>query len=202
MEKTNPIVLSINPEENIEITTLVNIVPYEKQELLYKLENRLNFELGFEWWKWYVAGAVWSNVATPINLTVTVLTALTTMQATTNEPVIEHATFVRISIVTLILTTLNTFFRPHEQMLQCMELLHEWNKLGNRFEQIFYTTEPTSQIRFESYRSLHTDIQILEDQHGPEKRNFFTDLIHIIARLTVLRKRDRWLDIDESTRNL
>jgi hypothetical protein len=49
----------------------------EKYELMIKLENKLNGELGDMWWNKYVGGAFWTNISTPINLAITILSAVT-----------------------------------------------------------------------------------------------------------------------------
>ena len=78
------------------------------------LENYLNYTLGFWWWKKYVTTAFWSNISTPVNLSITLLTAVNTGQSTTNSYISTNA-FMYINIATLILTSMNTFFRPFEQ---------------------------------------------------------------------------------------
>ena len=77
------------------------------QEAMKKLEARLNKDLGFSWWKKYIAAAFWSNISTPVNLAITILTALTTGQATTSN-LLSQRTYVNISIATLLLSVINT----------------------------------------------------------------------------------------------
>ena len=45
----------------------------ETYELMKKLQNKLNGELGDLWWNRYVGGAFWSNISTPLNLAITLL---------------------------------------------------------------------------------------------------------------------------------
>ena len=39
--------------------------------------NSLNKNIGTYWWKKYITTAFWKNISTPINLSITILTALT-----------------------------------------------------------------------------------------------------------------------------
>lgn len=50
---------------------------------LVSVEDNLDKLLGFYYWKRYIAAAFWSNLSTPINLAITLMTAMTTAQATT-----------------------------------------------------------------------------------------------------------------------
>ena len=47
--------------------------------------EKLNYDIGYFWWKQYVYCAFWNNISTPINLLITILTALTTGQSATNS---------------------------------------------------------------------------------------------------------------------
>jgi hypothetical protein len=85
-------------------------------KLAEDLEDKLDGEIGNHWWKLYIASAFWSNVSTPINLLITLLSAVTAGQAST-ENMLSHSTFLKISVTSLIVSTLNTFFRPHQQFM-------------------------------------------------------------------------------------
>jgi len=47
--------------------------------------KKLNEDIGFYWWKYYTYCAFWTNISVPINLTITILTALTTGQTATGS---------------------------------------------------------------------------------------------------------------------
>ena len=76
---------------------------------------KINKEIGFRWWKKYVAAGIWSNVATPTNLIITLITALTTGQVAmqvegkTKVFLSEEANY-KLSVTALILSTLNYVF--------------------------------------------------------------------------------------------
>ena len=157
------------------------------------LERKLNADIGFHWWKKYIASAFWCNISTPINLSITVITALTTGQATTQN-LLPQNVLVSISIIALILTTVNTFFRPHTQMMNTMKILQEWTEFGNRFESIYYKYNLDEKKL--KYQELYDLIQQYKINESPDNQNFCTDFLHIIARCTCINKRDKWLDLD------
>ena len=77
-----------------------------------QIKKKLNTDLGFYYWKYYIAGAFWSNIATPINLSITILSAIVSAQANT-ENLISTNLYKDLSIALLLLSTLNTFiFKP------------------------------------------------------------------------------------------
>ena len=73
------------------------------------LEDKLNTTIGRQWWKKYISAAFWSNIATPINLAITLFTTLTTGQAATDS-LLSQDNFFKLSVATLIISTINTFF--------------------------------------------------------------------------------------------
>lgn len=155
------------------------------------LEKKLNADIGFHWWKKYIA--FWCNISTPINLSITVITALTTGQATTQN-LLPQNVLVSISIIALVLTTINTFFRPHTQMMNTLKFLQEWTEFGNRFESIYYKHNPDE--KQSKYQELYDVIQQYKINESPDNQNFCTDFLHIIARCTCIKQREKWLDLD------
>ena len=65
--------------------------------------DKLNYDIGFYFWKRYVYCAFWSNISTPINLAITILTALTTGQSATNS-LISESTNTRLGIAALFIS--------------------------------------------------------------------------------------------------
>ena len=163
-----------------------------------QLESNINETLGFYFWKNYIATAFWSNVSTPINLAITLLTALTTGQAATNN-LLSHNTFVTISITTLILTTVNTFFRPHSMMMNNAEKVKKWNSLGITFEELYYgdIEKISLEDKITSYIKLQTNINQLRRDDDIVNKNYCSELIFLISEHTCLKKSKYkdWLQI-------
>jgi hypothetical protein len=179
-----------------------NTIQENFQESMVLLESRLNKELGFLWWKKYIAAAFWSNISTPLDLSITVLTALTTAQATTNN-LLSQNVYVNISIGTLIISSINTFFRPHDQSTNMIKVMNKYQEFGSIFEEIYYTDNNDLgdyKRRFDAYSKLQIDLNHYKNlDSSPETQNFVSDLIHLIARYIFLKKREAWLNyLDDS----
>lgn len=161
------------------------------------LESKIDNDLGFYFWKKYIAAAFWAQMSTPINLAITMLTAVTTAQSTSGGFLSEEL-YRDISIATLLITVINTFFNPLMQFNKSIEIMKKWNSMGTRFEEIYYDlnkhNEPIEFIN--KYKELQKDINGLRENEGPENMNFVTDLIHTISVCSCLRGYDKWLSND------
>jgi hypothetical protein len=172
----------------------------KKFEKLYVLRQKLDKEIGYNYWKKYVASAFWSQVSTPINLTITFLTAITTAQSQSGT-ILSQTIYSHIAIASLVITTLNTFFRPHTQYAANTEYLSKWKELGIEFEKEFFNriedeNAETYQSKIEAYQKLQDKVDDLRKSEGTEMMNFLTDFIYFICYRTCLRRYKRWLDVD------
>jgi hypothetical protein len=171
------------------------------RHLLYmkKLENKLNGEIGFNWWRRYISAALWDNLGTPVNLMITLLTAVSTAQANTGNFISDSANS-KVTVAALILSTVNTFFRPHTKVSSNIEIMKKYTEFGNKFEEIYYliaSTDENYRYKIEQYKTLIIDINKYETNHGSDSINFFSDFIHIISRYLCLKTREKWLDFDK-----
>lgn len=158
------------------------------------VENKLNYEIGFGWWKRYVASAFWSNVSAPINLSITLMTALMTARATGAE---AAGPATGLNIATLVLSVVNTFLRPHVQMTENVKLMARWAELGAQFEAVYFSDRATTEDfarRLAGYRALQSTINAFRADGAPEHQSYVTDLIHVVARAACLRNNDRWIE--------
>jgi hypothetical protein len=167
------------------------------------LEAKINTDLGFYFWKRYIAAAFWSQLSMPINLSITLITALTTAQANTSN-MMPTGIYQNLSIVVLVITVINTFFRPHDNMTKNAEIMKAWNALGIQFEQFYYddlVTEDSSleaiEANINQYKQIQEKINDLRGKEGLEMTNFLTDMVHLVAAKTCLKRYGRWLDMEE-----
>jgi len=185
---------------SVNVTIKDEIEAYNE---MIKIENKLNSDLGYLYWKKYIAGAFWANISTPINLTITILTAIMSGQATTNN-LIPQNIYINISITTLLLSTLNTFFKPHAQMTQNIEIMKTWYEYGNQFEKIYYSECSDTddyKRRLKQYTDLYIEINKTKNGESPETQNFITDLINFIVMNSCLKKKSDWLAVDKELIN-
>jgi hypothetical protein len=193
-------------EENNSTHTYVFIDenPAVVLENMKTLEDRLNRVLASSWWQKYIAAAFWSNMSTPVNLTIMLLTTLTTGQATTSN-LLSSESFVSISITSLILSVINTFFRPHAQMNDNLEVMRKWQSLGTKFERIYYSKNNEKddyERRLKDYAKLQKEIHALQNAPTPTSQNFFTDLIYYAISFVLIKKqRDVWISDEGLPKN-
>ena len=171
------------------------------KEYINDLQTKINVEIGYRFWKKYVNAAFWSYISLPINLSITMLTALSTGQATTDN-LLPKSLYVNISLATLVISILNTYFRPYVQMNQNIEYMNKWSVLGYKFESIYYSETETHEqldMRLSKYEELMKDINELKKQEILESQNFLTDSIHLALRSCVccLKNKTSWLALDE-----
>ena len=87
--------------------------------------DKINKDLGYYWWKRYIYSAFWSNISTPINLSIVVLTALTTGQSATDNLISKELSTI-LGSVTLFVSIFNSYFKPHEQLMLNQDILQKW----------------------------------------------------------------------------
>jgi hypothetical protein len=188
---SNTLVISVQPSP---------LIP-TRLEYMEEIETKVNTEIGYRFWKKYVTAAFWSYISLPINLSITMLTALSTGQAATNN-LLPKNLYVNISLATLVISILNTYFRPYVQMNQNVDYMNKWSVLGFKFEEIYYSERKTpDQInaRITKYEDLMKSINELKKMEILETQNFLTDSIHLALRSCAccLKNKSSWLALDE-----
>lgn len=158
-----------------------------------QLKEKIDKDLGFYYWKYYIAGAFWSNIATPINLTITILSALVSGQANTDS-LLSLTLYKNLSIALLLLSTVNTFLRPHIQMNENVQMKKKYDALGSEFEKIVFSNISEIQ-KIKNYELIAEKIDQLRINDTPVSQNYLTDLIHIICRNTCLIEKNLWLNL-------
>jgi len=153
----------------------------------------VNKDIGFSWWKRYIAAAFWANISTPLNLALTLITAVTTGQAASQDLISKENNFT-LSITALIISTVNTFFRPYDQMNTHLAEMKQWAIFGSKLDNLYYKPDDTVEQLQEKLIASYELFNEINTYRVSKtfKNNFFTDLIHILARLICLRK-DTWI---------
>lgn len=187
----------MSEEDSVHTYVFIDENPQVLFENMKTLEHYLNQILARQWWQKYIAAAFWSNMSTPVNLTIMLLTTLTTGQATTNN-LLSTESFVSVSIASLILSVINTFFRPHAQMNDNLEVMRKWQSLGLKFERVFYSKNHDKndyERKLKDYAKLQKEVHSLQNAPNPTNQNFFTDLIYYIVSIALAKKqRHLWIN--------
>ena len=169
--------------------------PVTSQHLNYearRMEDKLDKMLGFYYWRTYWATSLWSNIATPINLSITIFTSLMATHSSSNAGLISDEMNMKINLVTFFISIINTFFTPQKQFNTLNEYLSKWSEYGNKFEKIIYSDEDIA-TKTDEYIKLLDDVNTLHKDQFSKHRNFVTDLLHVFIRVVFMKSNDRWM---------
>ncbi len=157
-----------------------------------RLENKLDRKLGFYYWRTYWATSLWANLATPLNLGITIFTALMTAHSSSGSSFISDSVNMQINIATFFISIINTFFTPQKQFTDLNEYLSQWSDLGNSFEQIVFSdSEPA--VKINEYTEILNKANTVHKEQFSKHRNFVTDLLHVLVRTLFMNSNDRWM---------
>jgi hypothetical protein len=141
-------------------------------------------------------------MSTPVNLSITLMTALTTAQA--NAPdLLNSEIYKKLTIATLVLTVVNTFFKPHEKAQHNKDYMRRWSMVGIDFEKVYYSKKnnlmnscANDDDAVNDYEKVEEKMNELRQKEGPDVTNFVTDFIHLICYLTCLKNYRYWIKPD------
>jgi len=175
----------------------------ESKENMEFVESKLNKLLYNSWYRKYVSYMFWNNIGTPLNLSITLLSALTATSAS-NSPVFSENTITSIQISILVISALNTFFRPYVQANNTLKFMLEIQKHGAKFDEIYYT--PKSLFKkaeynevTEKYKKVFSEFNKYASENSLEQKNIVIDILFLILVNTLLRKEEKdkeWVKLD------
>jgi hypothetical protein len=195
--------ISIIQETNIDQNCLsdnnIGVQPIN-EEIIHSLEieikdylKKLNEDIGFYWWKYYTYCAFWSNISVPINLTITILTALTTGQTATGS-LINNETSTIFGIVVLIISIFNTFFRPTQQLNDNEDFKKKWADLGTKFEIQYYNKIHSSNEIIEQEKKVEELFKEVGAMKRDMTNNYFIDFIFMVTNKLFIRDDITWIN--------
>lgn len=159
---------------------------------IFNYTKKINTDIGFYWWKRYFYSAFWGNISTPLNLAITIFTALTTGQYATNGLLSESAT-TALGVTTLIISIFNTFFRPNEHLNENKKIMTEWANLGNEFETIYYDMAYGEEEKKLKLNNLQTMFKTITEQKRTNPSNPLIDLMYTACRKCCLKNEIEWI---------
>ncbi len=157
-----------------------------------RLEDKLDRILGFYYWRTYWATSMWSNLSTPLNLTITIFTALMASHSSSSTSFISDQLNTTINLVTFLLSIINSYFSPQKELNETNEYLGKWMDCGNDFESTVYS-EIKNEEKIKIYQTILKNANELRKNQYITKRNFVTDLLHVIIRNLFMGGNDRWM---------
>lgn len=155
--------------------------------------KKLNEDIGFYWWKYYTYCAFWSNISVPINLTITILTALTTGQTATGSLIDNHTSTI-FGIVVLIVSIFNTFFRPTQQLNDNEEIKKKWANLGTKFDILYYDKIHHSNELIIQEKKVEELFKEVGAMKRDTTNNYFIDLIFMMTKRLFIRDNITWIN--------
>lgn len=158
--------------------------------------DKMNKDLGYYWWKRYIYTAFWNNISTPINLSIIILTALTTGQSATQNLITKELSTI-LGAVTLFVSIFNSYFKPYEQLTQNQTILKQWSSLGQEFEKIYYNRVYTLHERKVRLNELEQLFSKVSKTRRDDDNNFCIDFLFIFIRLICIRDNITWLNETE-----
>lgn len=166
------------------------------------VESKLNRSLYVCWHRKYITYVLWSNIGTPLNLAITLLTALTASAPTGSFLPADAVLGIQLSV--LIISALNTFFRPYVKANDNLKFMHEIQRFGARFDEIYYTPKGCFEEKdylsaMENYTKVFIEFNKYVSENSLEHKNYIVDIIYIIIACTCSKRKEedkRWVTIE------
>jgi hypothetical protein len=159
---------------------------------IMRCSNNINKDTGFYWWKMYTYSAFWSVTSTPINLAITIFTALTTAQTTTGSLVGENISVV-LGVITLILSVINTFFKPSTQLIENQTRKEKWADIAIEFEDIYHSVAHNDIEKRNKLTRLVKNWERVCSLKKTNDNNYLIDVIFLFSSTFCIRKDIKWL---------
>lgn len=157
-----------------------------------RYSTNINQDAGFYWWKRYTYSAFWSISATPINLVITIITALTTAQTTTGT-LLGNSLSSTLGITALLLSVINTFFKPYTQLTDNQALKEKWADIGIEFETIYFLPSHNDEEKRSKLVKLEEHWDRVCALKKTDDNNYLIDVIFLVSKTLCIRKDIKWL---------
>jgi hypothetical protein len=174
------------------MNSLLTSTASELDTAIGRYSANINQDAGFYWWKRYTYSAFWSISATPINLLITIITALTTAQTTTGA-LLGNSLSSSLGITALLLSVVNTFFKPYTQLTDNQALKEKWADIGIEFETIYFLPAHNDEEKRNKLVKLEENWDRVCGLKKTDDNNYFIDIIFLISKTLCIRKDIKWL---------
>jgi hypothetical protein len=158
-----------------------------------RLQEYLNKWIGFYYNQTYYCAWFWSNISMPINLSLTLFTALIAAQASSTGSFLSEHDYMVLSFTTMILTTLNSYFRPSIKSMDTNTRLVQWIKFGHKLEELTFDDTPEGKEKFTKFKALLLQMNDFVCIQAGKDRNFLTDWWHSMMRWYRGEDTENWL---------
>jgi hypothetical protein len=160
-------------------------------EKVKEIRSYLDSCIGFYYWEQYYCTWFWTNISMPINLALTLATALIAAQASSTGSLLREHDYMILSFTTMILTIVNSYFKPQIKSIDSSTILTKWIELGYKLDDIIFDIQ-TPEEQYKSYKTLFTDMnKQAASQAG--NRNFLTSWWHFALRKWYGSNSENWI---------
>jgi hypothetical protein len=166
--------------------------------IMLTVQDNLNLRIGTQLKKKYFNAGFWNYISTPINFTITLLTALSTGQSGSGSKFLTEMQMFYILLTTFILSIINTFFKLKEKANINYASAKMWDKYAATFEKIYFTPIDQNEDvvkRLNDYNDLILKINDEYEEETVEYVNYITEIFFYCFRLCRIYKDYRYLDI-------
>lgn len=157
-----------------------------------RLKEHLSYRIGFNYNRTWHCASFWTNISTPINLSLTLLTALIAADASSTGNLISSHDYMILSFTTMVLTTINSYFKPHIKSTDVNDTLTKWIEQGHKLESIEFSDDDIKK-KYESYINLLKETNILIKTQAAKDRNFLTDWMHSVVIWYRGNSKEKWI---------
>jgi len=171
---------------------------YKKE--IERLKDYLNVRIGFNYNKTWHCASFWTNISTPINLSLTLLTALLAADASSTGNLISHNQYMILSFTTMILTTINSYFKPHIKSTDVNDTLTKWIEQGHTLETLEFSNLELK-LKYDGYIKLLNDTNSLIKLQASKDKNFLTDGFHAVMRWYRGVNKEKWIKDENKPEN-
>jgi len=156
-----------------------------------ELKEYLNSWIGFYYWETYYTTWFWTNISMPINLSLTLSTALIAAQASSTGNLLSEHDYMILSFTTMILTTVNSYFKPQIKSMDSNAVLIKWIDLGYKLDDLAFDIK-TVEDQYIEYKKLFSDVSKQASTQAGNK-NFLTSWWHYALRKWYGPESENWI---------
>jgi hypothetical protein len=164
------------------------------------VQDNLNLQIGTQLKKKYFNAGFWNYISTPINFTITLLTAFSTGQTGSGSAFLTESQLFYVLLTTFVLSIINTFFKLREKAEINYKSAKSWELYAATFEKIYFTPIQKNDdviLKLNNYNELVYTINAENKEETVEYVNYITEMFFYLFRLCRIYKDYRHLGIKQ-----
>jgi hypothetical protein len=168
--------------------------------IMLTVQDNLNLHIGTQLKKKYFNAGFWNYISTPINFTITLLTAFSTGQTGSGSAFLTEIQLFYVLLTTFVLSIINTFFKLKEKAEINYKSAKSWELYAATFEKIYFTPiEKNEDVvqKLRDYNALVYAINAENKEETVEYVNYITEMFFYLFRLCRIYKDYRHLGIKQ-----